>query len=194
MNATRKVLVVDDDPVVGTSFNRVLGAKGYAVIHAIDGDEALARLARDDYDVVYTDIRMPGMSGLEVARRIKASRPWLPVVIVTGYGTEDNEAEARQLGAAAFLRKPLSPEMIEGSVSEAVMTAYVAPAPKAAAPEAGSPAPVERMTAGRFAKNAALFLASPFIGLAYVLALPFFGLGLVSWTAYRALTGKDRRR
>ena len=189
MNALRKVLVVDDDPVVGRSFDRVLEGKGYAVIHASGGEEALERLAREDYDVVYTDIRMPGMSGLDVARRVKASRPWLPVVIVTGYGTEANEAEAKELGVAAFLRKPLSPEMIEDSVSE-LMVAAIPEAAVEAAPS-GVAEVAAPMTAGRFAKNAALFLASPFIGLAYVVALPFFGLGLAAWTAWRALGTRD---
>ena len=88
MEATKKVLVIDDDPVVGKSFQRVLdGGKGYAVISATSGAEALDRLAREDYDVVYADIKMPGMDGLEVTERIKASRPWLPVVIITGYGS-----------------------------------------------------------------------------------------------------------
>ena len=109
--ALRKVLVVDDDPVVGRSIDRILSPRGYAVISAASGAEALDRLAREDYDVVYTDIKMPGMDGLEVAERIKASRPWLPVVIVTGYGSEANEARAKDIGVAGFLRKPLSPEM-----------------------------------------------------------------------------------
>jgi CheY-like chemotaxis protein len=94
MSALRKVLVVDDDPVVGRSFDRVLSARGYAVITAENGQEALSKLGGENYDVVFTDIRMPGMSGLEVAERVKASQPWLPVVIVTGYGTEANEARA----------------------------------------------------------------------------------------------------
>src|SRR5512146_1457523 len=121
MNALRKVLVVDDDPVVGKSFDRVLSGKGYAVITAADGSEALDKLAREDYDAVFADIKMPGMSGIEVAARIKAARPWLPVVIVTGYGTDANEAKAKEAGVAAFLRKPLSPEMIEHSAEAAVL-------------------------------------------------------------------------
>jgi CheY-like chemotaxis protein len=71
----------DDDPVVGKSFDRVLSPKGYAVIHAASGAEALARLETENYDMVYTDIKMPEMDGIEVAKRIKASCPWLPVVI-----------------------------------------------------------------------------------------------------------------
>ena len=67
VTATKKVLVIDDDPVVGKSFARVLSGKGYAVITAKDGQEALDKLASESYDLVYTDIKMPGMSGLEVA-------------------------------------------------------------------------------------------------------------------------------
>jgi len=72
MSAIRKVLVVDDDPVVGKSFDRVLSGKGYAVITASSGQEALNKLEAEDYDVVYTDIKMPGMSGLEMAEQVKA--------------------------------------------------------------------------------------------------------------------------
>ncbi|TAK83813.1 MAG: response regulator [Betaproteobacteria bacterium] len=177
MEATKKVLVIDDDPVVGKSFQRVLGGKGYAVISAASGAEALDRLAREDYDVVYADIKMPGMDGLEVTERIKASRPWLPVVIVTGYGSQENEARAAKLGVAGFLNKPLSPDMIEGSAQLALMQEA-----KPAAAKAGTQAgPVS------FIKNVGLFIAAPFIGLAYVVAFPFIGLGLLGWLAIKAL-------
>src|SRR5512144_3029511 len=115
MTTQARVLVVDDDPVVAKSIDRVLTGKGYAVITANDGPEALWKLAHEKYDAVFTDIRMPGMSGLEVASRIKKAQPWLPVVIVTGYGSPENEAFAKDLGVAGFLHKPLSPEMIEDS-------------------------------------------------------------------------------
>jgi len=178
MEATKKVLVIDDDPVVGKSFQRVLdGGKGYAVISAASGAEALDRLAREDYDVVYADIKMPGMDGLEVTERIKASQPWLPVVIITGYGSEANEKRAMELGVAGFLNKPLSPEMIEGSAQLALL--------RGAKPET---AKVEtRGGPASFAKNVGLFIAAPFIGLAYVVAFPFIGLGILGWLAVKAL-------
>jgi CheY-like chemotaxis protein len=185
MEATKKVLVIDDDPVLGKSFQRVLnGGKGYAVISAASGAEALDRLAREDYDVVYADIKMPGMDGLEVTERIKATSPWLPVVIVTGYGSEANEARAKQLGVSAFLRKPLSPEMIEGSLQQALK-----PQARAAAKaEVQTEAKAEtRGGAALFAKNVGLFIAAPFIGLAYVVAMPFVGLGLLGWLVVKAL-------
>ena len=101
MTALRKVLIVDDDPVVRKSFDRVLSSKGYAVITAENGEEALRKLNEEKYDVVYTDIRMPGMSGLEVAEQVKARKPWTPVVIITGYGTEAAEARAAAAGVRA---------------------------------------------------------------------------------------------
>jgi CheY-like chemotaxis protein len=187
MKALKKILVVDDDPVVGKSFDRVLTGKGYAVITAASGAEALARLAREEYDAVYTDIKMPGMDGLSLARRLKETRPWLPVVIVTGYGSESNEAAAKQAGVTAFLRKPLSPDLIEASAGYAVSLPPAAPAePAIAAPVA------EPQASGlkRFALNAALFFAAPFIGLAYVVALPFVGIGVLAWQGYRAIKGR----
>ena len=60
MSALRKVLVVDDDPVVGKSFNRVLSGKGYVVVTAEDGYDALQKLQSETYDAVFTDLRMPG--------------------------------------------------------------------------------------------------------------------------------------
>jgi len=190
MSALRKVLVVDDDPVVGKSFDRVLSGKGYAVITASSGQEALNKLDAEDYDVVYTDIKMPGMSGLEMAEQVKARRPWLPVVIVTGYGSPDNEARAEAAGVSGFLRKPLSPEMIEGSAQKAFSEKdATAQGASAAAPMAApEPAalPGAQNPALRFIKNVALFLAAPFIGLAYILAFPIVGLGMLAWMAIQA--------
>jgi len=190
MSTLKKILVVDDDPVIGKSFDRVLTGKGYAVITAADGEEALRKLSTETYDVVFTDIRMPGMSGLEVAERVKASQPWLPVVIVTGYGTGDNEARATAAGVAGFLRKPLSPEMIEGTTERALAATAAALVEAAAAP---APAAAEAKAESR-AKNVALFFAAPFIGLAYLLAFPVIGLGMLAWIAGKAAMKNDKVR
>ena len=120
MNGSHKVLVVDDDPAVRKSIDRVLSGKGYAVITAENGEEAMRKMKEEKYDVVYTDIRMPGMSGLDVAEQVKAQKPWTPVVIITGYGTEAAEARAKAAGVSGFLHKPLSPEMIEDSARDAL--------------------------------------------------------------------------
>jgi len=201
MKTLKRVLVVDDDPVVQRSFDRVLSGKGYAVISAANAAEALARLAREEYDAVYTDIRMPGMDGLKLAGRLRAKRPWLPVVIVTGYGNAANETEAKKIGVAGFLRKPLSPEMIEASASD-VLAADVLAAPATAAvdtpgvdPAATAQVPVrQRSRLALVGLNVGLFLAAPFIGLAYVIALPFVGFGVLAWQGYKAVAGRKAKR
>jgi CheY-like chemotaxis protein len=251
MKTLRKVLVVDDDPVVGKSFQRVLSSRGYAVVTASDGAEALCKIAAEQYDAVFTDIRMPGMDGIAVAESIKASQPWLPVVIVSGYATTENETRARAAGVSAVLHKPLSPEMIEDSARVAMLErdAGTSPSPVQAEPLATPAAAVESVSAaasvlttgkkiGLFAwapflglayvvllpfagllalvvlpfwylgkglarfvrrvggtrtwlKNVALFLAAPFVGLAYALALPFVGLGMLAWMGIKAVLKRD---
>ena len=182
-----RVLVVDDDPVVAKSIDRVLTAKGFAVINAQSGEDALQKLKNETYDVVFTDIKMPGISGIEVAERIKASQPWLPVVIITGYGSQENQSRAEAAGVSDFLNKPLSPEMIERSASKAleahhqptVESVLMAAVEEVLAPEVTAPAK------GSQVKNIALFLAAPFIGLAYIVAMPFVGLGALAWIAIK---------
>ena len=190
MTTLRKVLVVDDDPVVRKSFDRVLSSKGYAVITAESGEEAMRRLPKPARGCVLTDIRMPGMSGLEVAEQVKARKPWTPVVIITGYGTEDAEARAKAAGVTGFLHKPLSPEMIEDSarsVTESVEKAesISLPVPPLAPPVALEGAPEKDPGTANPVLNLLLFLAAPFIGLAYVIALPIVGFALlakIAWT------------
>ena len=185
MTALNKVLVVDDDPVVRKSFDRVLSNKGYAVITAENGEEALRKLNEEKYDLVYTDIRMPGMSGLEVAEQIKAQRPWTPVVIITGYGTDAAEARAKAAGVSGFVHKPLSPEMIEDSARDALAAPVIATKAVILPFADEAPAATAAGTGGAL-KNIALFFAAPFIGLAYIAVFPFVGLGALAVLAVRA--------
>jgi DNA-binding NtrC family response regulator len=179
MNAKLQVLVIDDDAVVGRSFDRVLSDKGYEVSTALSGEEALETLENSKFDVVFTDIKMPGMDGLEVTERIKARCPWTPVVVITGYGTEDNEVKASVLGANGFVRKPLTPEMIENITLKAVHDTESAndaagqPVDAIEAEVASDVAVTKQVNST--AKNIGLFFASPFIALGYVIALPFVG-------------------
>ncbi len=189
MSALRKVLVVDDDPVVGKSFHRVLAQKGYQVITAENAAQALEKLREQEYDVVFTDIKMPGMSGLELAEQVKTKRPWVPVVIVTGYGSTANQERAKAAGVVGFLNKPLSPDMIEDSVSHALLRPAlvgVPPPPAVAAEQARAERPEE---ASRL-RSIALFLLAPFIGLAYAVLLPFVGTAVLAWMAGQALLVK----
>ena len=188
MSVSRKVLVVDDDAVVGHSINRVLTGQGYQVRETVSGMEALEELGHQRYDMVFTDIRMPGMDGLDMAARMKTSYPEMPVVVITGYGTEASEKQAKDLGVAGFLRKPLSPDTIienaervlreRDETREAIRLsalALMSPAATETATAAAIPAPAVEGKPN-VAKNVALFFAAPFIGLAYILAFPFVAM------------------
>lgn len=198
MNAKTQVLVIDDDAVVGHSFERVLSRKGYEVSTALNGEDALHTMENKEFDVVFTDIKMPGMDGLEVTERIKAKCPWTPVVVVTGYGSTENEARAAVLGANGFVRKPLTPEIIESITLKALAGDESAAEPEVkagkAVEEAVEPATrhVALRKAGVFAKNAGLFFAAPFIALGYVMALPAVGFYMMGKLGYEAYAKKRR--
>jgi CheY-like chemotaxis protein len=200
MNINRQVLVIDDDAVVGRSFDRVLSGKGYDVRTVLSGEEALKDMESKDYDLVFTDIKMPGMDGIEVAERIKAKCPWTPVVVITGYGTEENEARASVLGVNGFVRKPLTPDMIENitlkalqNPAEELLAANEATVQPKAQPEAREEEKSDALrTAGKFAKNVGLFFAAPFIALAYIVALPVVGFYMFAKLAYEAYQKKNR--
>jgi CheY-like chemotaxis protein len=214
MNArtTPRVLVVDDDPVVGRSFDRVLSGKGYAVVTAPDGAEALRKIAAEEYDAVFTDIRMPGQDGLSVAEQIKSQRPWLPVVIVSGFATPESEARARAAGVSAVLHKPLSPRMIEESAAEAMHERLAA----RAALDAGTPAepavpsvavathaltptaePVTVPAAPTSERRFNPAWAAPLLTLAYVVLFPLFGLVVLIvaplWFGVKAIATRPGR-
>lgn len=184
MNIKPQVLVIDDDAVVGHSFDRVLSKKGYQVNTARTGEEGLKEFETTAYDVVFTDIRMPGIDGLEVAERIKASCPWTPVVVITGYGTEDDVAKASVLGVNGFVQKPLTPEIIESITLKALNDpgdARQAANEDVVKPEVAAEAKISALRkVAIFAKNVGLFFAAPFIALGYVIALPFVGFYMIA--------------
>jgi two-component system KDP operon response regulator KdpE len=101
-----KVLVVEDDTGIRQSLFETLGALGFAVGEAINGEEALMRLRMVDYDAVLLDINMPGMGGKETCKRIVQSYPHLPVIMLTVRDEETDIIEALDLGACDYVTKP----------------------------------------------------------------------------------------
>ncbi len=101
-----RILVIDDEPEVGDVVRDVLVGEGHTVDTAVSGHEGLRLLAVGDYDMVFTDLGMPDMSGWEVAERIGEVRPGLPVALVTGWGMSLDEEETRRKGIAAVVHKP----------------------------------------------------------------------------------------
>ena len=105
--APPRILVVDDDAAVGWALQQALGQAGYTVTLAADAQAAQRQLKRQAADLVITDIRMPGMSGLELLGLLRAEHPDMPVVVSTAHGTMETAIEAVNKGAFDYLPKPL---------------------------------------------------------------------------------------
>ncbi|MBI4428484.1 MAG: sigma-54-dependent Fis family transcriptional regulator [Ignavibacteriales bacterium] len=101
------VMVVDDDPKILFAFQEVLRTEGYKSVMAKDGEEALGKIAARNPNVIFLDVTMPKLDGLELLKRIKENKELAPVIIITGYGTMQTAIKAMQLGAFEYLTKPL---------------------------------------------------------------------------------------
>ena len=106
------ILVVDDESVIREGVRRILLQGGYQAETSSSGNLALERLQSADFDLVITDLKMPGMSGMEVLKAIRILQPDVPVVIITGYSTVETAVEAMKFGAFDYLAKPFTPEQI----------------------------------------------------------------------------------
>jgi FixJ family two-component response regulator len=106
----KRIHVVDDDPADTKQLHSILTTSGYEVRSSSDSEVFLTGLAAVDATLVILDLRMPGMGGLEVMKRISSTRPDLPVVMVSGRGDIRAAVKAIQAGAADFLEKPVDPE------------------------------------------------------------------------------------
>lgn len=102
------ILVVDDEEQIRTIFLTVLERKGHRVLLARDGAETLRQVKRERPDVILLDLILPDMNGLTVLRQIQRVTPAIPVIVVTGQGTDEIETEARALGVTDFLKKSFS--------------------------------------------------------------------------------------
>ena len=114
-----RVLLVEDDDDNRELMAEVLEASGWEVVSAATGQEGLKALSEQAVDVVLTDVGMPGMGGLEMARAAKAIAPSVPVVVVTGWAESDDIARARgQREVDAVLVKPIDPDALIGTVGD----------------------------------------------------------------------------
>lgn len=113
-----RVLLVEDDDDNRELMAEVLASAGYDVVSASSGAEGLKTLAERSVDVVVTDVGMPGMGGLEVARAAKQIAPTVPVVVVTGWAEREDIASARGKDVDAVLIKPVDPDALTSAVSD----------------------------------------------------------------------------
>ena len=115
-----RILVVDDEAEIRRSVRMILEYEGFEVLEASSGPDGLAIAERESPDLVFLDIKMPGMDGLDALQRLRASNEALPVVIISGHGTVSTAVEATKAGAFDFIEKPLTTERVLVTIRNAL--------------------------------------------------------------------------
>jgi two-component system response regulator CpxR len=114
-----KILLVDDEREFVHTLSERLQARDLEAAIAYDGEEALSILEADEPEVMVLDLKMPGIDGIEVLRRVKRDYPKVEVIILTGHGSKKEETLAQELGAFAYLRKPVEIDLLTKTMKEA---------------------------------------------------------------------------
>ena len=207
MNAHNRVMFVDDEEGVRRSWDRMLTEHGFQVTTATDGRRAVSELKEHPTDVVVADWRMPVMDGLELLEWVKEEQPETRFILLTGYGDEEVERRARELGAFEYLNKPISPEALAAIVTAAANVESAAPLAEAMGvtpvkSKASTEEAVETVEeqvelpvdpeAERSRLRSALqitggIVLAPILGLAFVITLPLIGFFAFAWFAGQSL-------
>jgi len=107
-NPKARILAVDDEEIILSSFRKILVLAGYAIDTVEHGSEALGLIRKNDYDFVFTDLKMPGMDGVELTKAVKHLRPDIDVIVITGYASIETAVETVKFGAMAYVEKPFT--------------------------------------------------------------------------------------
>lgn len=189
MSAHKRVMFVDDEASVRGSWDRYLSQHGFDVTTAEDGANAISKLSTEAVDVVVSDLKMPGVDGIQLLEWIHEQRPETQFILLTGYGSEDVEKRVRALGAFDYLNKPISPDTLAAVVTAAThlkLMGQEAPVvePTTATVEDQAVATAETMIEvqpksglRRTVEIAVGLVAAPLLGLAFVVFLPVLGFG-----------------
>jgi signal transduction histidine kinase len=115
-----KILVIEDEAQVRQSYDDMLKFFGYEVESVPNGREGMSRITKKDYDIVVTDLNMPEMNGIDVLKYIKKKKPYIEVIVITGYATLENAIEAMKVGAYDYFAKPIDLEHVRIVLSKCV--------------------------------------------------------------------------
>ncbi|MFH1243554.1 MAG: response regulator [Pseudomonadota bacterium] len=132
-----KILLVDDEEEFVKTLAERIQMRDLGPDIALNGEQALKIVDNQVPDVMVLDLKMPGIDGMEVLRRIKKAYPKVQVIILTGHGTEKDEKEARRLGAFEYLQKPVEIERLVQTIRKAYRSKIEGPMAAAAFAEAG---------------------------------------------------------
>jgi DNA-binding NtrC family response regulator len=115
-----RILVVDDEAVIREGLRRILDSNRFVVETCVSGRSAIEALHERDFDLIVTDLKMPGMSGIEVLKAVRTLQPDTPVIMITGYATIETAVEAMKNGALDYLAKPFAPDQFLEKVERAL--------------------------------------------------------------------------
>ena len=119
---TIKVILVDDEKEFVTTLSERIEMRAVDSEIAFSGEAAMAILAENTFDVMILDLNMPGMDGLETLEKVKAVRPEIKVIILTGHGSEKERIKSMELGAFAYMQKPVDLDTLMGQIKKAHAT------------------------------------------------------------------------
>jgi DNA-binding NtrC family response regulator len=139
MNQSASILLIEDDSALAGSLKNVLQEDGYRVTVEKRGDLGLARASQDTFDLVLTDLRLPGMNGLDLVRQLHSSRPRLPIILMTAHGTTETAIEATKSGAYDYLLKPFEMDELVELVANTLESSRLMSEPIALGAEAAAP-------------------------------------------------------
>jgi CheY-like chemotaxis protein len=120
-NPKARILAVDDEAIVLDSFRKILVIAGYSVDTVEAGKEAIGLARKNEYDFVFTDLKMPEMDGLEVTKAVKHLRPDIDVIMITGYATIESAVEAMKYGAMDYVQKPFTADELVDFVNKSLI-------------------------------------------------------------------------
>jgi len=115
----KKILIIDDEKPTLSMFRLFLDAYGYKVLTAENAAAGIELFKKENPPVVFTDIKMPGMDGLEVLRQLKQINPAVQVIVMTGHGDKDLTQQALELNATTFLNKPIGRKALDQALETA---------------------------------------------------------------------------
>lgn len=115
-----KILVIDDEDVILQLFRDILTRINYEVKTATSGKEGIKLFEDERFDLIITDIKMPGISGIDIIRHVRENNNEVPIIVVTGHGTIDIAIDSLKLGSQGFILKPFTPEEIEAAIVDAM--------------------------------------------------------------------------
>jgi CheY-like chemotaxis protein len=183
MTVSRKVLFVGDDKVTQVTFEKLAAGKNYAVDTVASGEDALWRFDDDEYDAVFTDLNLRGISGFEVAEGVHARQADVPVAILSATDSKLDRERAQAAQATEFWLKSQTDEQLAAAIDRVLQSAEIAAAARPRKPKKSQTTTIllDRV------RSMLLFIFAPFIALGYIITFPLVGLGALVWFAVRAV-------